>query len=112
MTELEPLNLGVHDWEGILSDCVILKSAADLIVDKARTCDCEIHEEVSVIISCHCISPSCFCLFAVQIFLPLPSLLLTASGETHYSDNKAQDSIGGSSAPSLEFADELFTSSC
>lgn len=33
MTEPEPLNLRVHDWEGILSDCVILKSEADLILE-------------------------------------------------------------------------------
>lgn len=54
--ELEPLNLRVHDWEGILPDCV--KSEADLIVDKVRTWDCDIQEEVSVISSCHRRSPS------------------------------------------------------
>lgn len=61
MTELEPLNLRVHDWEGILSDCVILKGEADeadLILDKVRTWDCDIQEEVSVISSCHSRSPT------------------------------------------------------
>lgn len=73
MTELGPLNLRVHDWEGILSDCVILKSEADLILDKVRTWDSDIPEEVSVISSCHSRSPTGLFLLAVLIFLPLPS---------------------------------------
>lgn len=36
----------------------------------------------------------------------------TASGKTHYSNNKAENRVRGSSAPSLKFAVRLFTNSC